>query len=219
MGESIVYVDDDSDTVSSADPVQLKSLINVEAGNSASWLTDNRLCVAGEKSKLLVIGTRQLRNQKLVQNEKMKINVAGKEVIETDSEQLLGVVINNELTWKNHFYGDDEHEGLVPQLSQRLGILKKLSTKMSRKRLQLFASGLFYSKLSYCLPVFGNVFGLHKYKEENSRYSSFTISDNNKLQVLQNKMNRLLTGAHRYTSTAHWAKMGGHMDIFLFLPE
>ena len=95
MGESIVYVDDDSDTVSSADPVQLKSLINAEAGNSARWLNDNRLCVAGEKSKLLVIGTRQLRNQKLVQDEKMKINVAGKEVIETDSEQLLGVVINN----------------------------------------------------------------------------------------------------------------------------
>ena len=212
-GESIVYVDDDSDTVSSADPVQLKKLISEEAGNSASWLTDNRLCVAGEKSKLMVIGTRQLRSQKLVKDEKMKINVAGKEVKETDSEKLLGIVINNELTLKNHLYGDDEHEGLVPQLSQRLGILKKLSTKMSRRRLQLFASGLFYSKLSYCLPAFGNVFGLDKYKEVNSRYTSFTISDNNKLQVLQNKLNRLLTGADRYTSTAELLERTNSISI------
>ena len=73
---------------------------------------------------------------------------------------------------------------------------------MSRERLKMFASGIFYSKLSYCLPVYGNVFGLEKYKEENSRYTSFTISDNSKLQVLQNKMNRLLTGADKYTSTA-----------------
>ena len=200
VGEAVVYVDDDSDTVHSADPVQLQNLIHQEAGNSASWLNDNRLCVAGEKSKLLIIGTKQLRNQKLFQ--KIKINVEGKEIIETDSEKLLGVVINNELTWKNHLHGDEEHQGLIPQLSTRLGILKKLSSRMSRERLKMFASGIFYSKLSYCLPVYGNVFGLEKYKEENSRYTSFTISDNSKLQVLQNKMNRLLTGADKYTSTA-----------------
>ena len=81
-------------------------------------------------------------------------------------------------------------------------MLKRLSTRMSKKRLKLFASGIFYSKMSYCLPVFGNVFGLERYKQENSRYTSFTIADNNKLQVLQNKLNRLLTGASFNTPTA-----------------
>ena len=206
-----MYVDDDSDTVHSADPIRPKNLISQEAGNSASWLTDNRLCVAGEKSKLLVIGTRKLRNQKLLQ--RMKIQVEGKEIVETDSEKLLGVVINNELTWKNHLYGDEENEGLVPQLSKRIGILKKLSTKMSLEKLKLFASGIFYSKLSYCLPVFGNVFGLDKYKETNSRYTSYTTSDNNKLQVLQNKLNRLLTGSDRTTSTRELLEKSNSLSI------
>ena len=84
----------------------------------------------------------------------------GKEVVETVSEKLLGVIINNKMTWKHHLYGDDENEGLIPQLSKRIGILRKLSSRMSQERLKLFASGLFYSKLSYCLPVFGNVYGL-----------------------------------------------------------
>ena len=210
-GEAVVYVDDDSDTVHSADPVRLRALISQEAGNSARWLTDNRLCVAGEKSKLLVIGTSQLRSQKL--HNKMKIMVADEEILETDSEKLLGVVINSELTWKNHLYGDGENEGLVSQLSKRIGILKKLSTRMSKERLKLFASGIYYSKLSYCLPVFGNVFGLERYKEVNSRYTSFTTSDNQRLQVLQNNLNRLLTGAHYRTPTSELLEKTSSLSI------
>ena len=130
------------------------------------------------------------------------INVDGKDIVETDSEKVLGIVINNQLSWKNHLYGDENHEGLVTQLSKRLGILKKLSKKMSKEKLKLFTAGIFYSKLNYCLPVYGNVFGLEKYKEVNSRYSSFTTRDNNKLQILQNGVNRLLLGADKYTSTS-----------------
>ena len=91
--------------------------------------------MAGEKSKLLEIGTSQLRSQKL--SNKMEIIVADEEILETDSEKLLGVLINSELTWKNHLYGDGENEGLVPQLSKRIGILKILSTRMSKERLKL----------------------------------------------------------------------------------
>jgi hypothetical protein len=112
-----------------------------------------------------------------------------------------------------HLYGDDEHEGLIPQLSKRIGVLKKLSTRMSKERLKLFAAGIYYSKLSYCLPVFGNVFGLDKYKEVNSRYSSFTISDNQRLQVLQNNLNRLLTGSHYTTTTSELLEKTSSLSI------
>ena len=210
-GEGVVYVDDDSDTVHNADPVQLSELIEKEAQNSADWLTDNRLCVAEEKSKLLVISTKQLRTQKIT--EKMKIVVNRKQIEESSSEKLLGVVINSNLTWNNHLYGDDTSEGLVTQLSKRVGILKKLSSKMNRERLRQFAAGIFYSKLSYCLPVFGNVFGLEKYKVTNSRYTAYTMGDNHKLQVLQNKLNRLLTGAKYNTPTADLLKQTKSLSI------
>ena len=63
--------------------------------------------MAGDKSKLMVIGTKRLRTMKL--HGEMQIEVDGKEVVETESEKLLGVVINNELTWSNHLYGDEEN--------------------------------------------------------------------------------------------------------------
>ena len=80
--------------------------------------------------------------------------------------------------------------------------MKQLAKFMSRDKLRYFASGIFYSKLSYCLPVFGNVFGLERFKEESSRYTSYTKNDNNSLQVLKNKLNRLLLNARYDTPTS-----------------
>ena len=129
----------------------------------------------------------------------MKIVVDNKEITETSSEKLLGVVVNNELTFKNHLYGDTDNEGLVQQLSRRIGMIKRMSRHMDRKNLSFFASGIFYSKLSYCLPLFGNVFGLEQYSDQNTKYQSYTVKDNNVLQVLQNNLNRVLLGIRNDT--------------------
>ena len=165
-----------------------------------------------EKTKLLVLGTSQMRSSKLL-TEDMKIVVDGKEVIESSSEKLLGLVLNNKLTWKNHLYGDKDNMGLVPQLSRRIGMLKRLSRYMNKDKLKYFSGGIFYSKLNYCLPVFGNIFGLDNYKEENRRYFSFTMKDNNNLQVLQNKLNRLLLDADNNTPTSELLHKTGSLSI------
>ena len=211
-GESVVYVDDDSDCVRDKEQGALKGKIEKEAGNSAQWLKDNRLCVAGEKSKLLILGTSEMKRSRIT-NSEVKIVVDGKEIVESSSEKLLGVVINNQLSWKNHLYGDKDNMGLIPQLSKRLGMLKRLAKYMGKDKLKYFSVGIFYSKLSYCLPVFGNIFGLDNYKEENRRYFSFTTKDNNNLQVLQNKLNKLLLNADYNTSTADLLHQTGSLSV------
>ena len=113
-------------------------------------LRDNRICLAGEKSKLLIVGTKQLKRRKLGEG-KLKISVDGKEVIETKSEKLLGVILNEKMTWNEHLYGENwrpEGEispGLIPQLSSRLGLIKKLSRGTSKKNLRMLINGLFHS--------------------------------------------------------------------------
>ena len=122
-------------------------------------------------------------------------------------------MINNELTWKNHLYGDMENEGLITQLSKRIGMMKKISKHMSQENLKYFASGIFYSKLNYCLPVFGNVFGLENYKEDNSRYQSFTTKENKNLQVLQNKAARIVTRLSWGTATRTLLNQIGWLSV------
>ena len=190
-GESVMYVDDDTDVTHDPNPVQLQQKIQHKADCSASWLKDNRMCVAGEKSKLLIIGTSELRSSKLT--DPIVIEVDNMEVEETKSEKLLGVIINNKLTWQEHLHGetwrkgDENATGLIPQLSQRVGILKRMSKYMNKKRLELFTNSIFYSKLNYCLPVFGHVFGLEMYKYTSSRARPFTKEDNRKIQVFRTK--------------------------------
>ena len=64
-GDSVLFVDDDTDVVSDADPEKLLKKIQHEADLSCSWLKDNRMVVAGDKSKLLIIGTKEMKNRKL----------------------------------------------------------------------------------------------------------------------------------------------------------
>jgi hypothetical protein len=61
---------------------------------------------SGAKTKLLIVGTKELRRTKLSNNDiTIKINVDGYEVEE--SERLLGVIINNTMTWEHHLYCND----------------------------------------------------------------------------------------------------------------
>ena len=49
-GESVVYVDDDTDSVHSRNPDNLVEKLQREVNNTVSWLNGIRLCLAGHKS-------------------------------------------------------------------------------------------------------------------------------------------------------------------------
>ena len=160
-GESVLYADDDTDNVSDNDPEALRHKIQHEANLSTAWVSDNKLVCSGSKTKLLIIGTKELRKSKL--EAKISITVAGHLVEETQSEKLLGIIINNTMTWANHLHGNDEHKGLLPKLTQRAGLIRKLSKMMPLERLRTIANGIFFSLLSYGLQIFGCVSGLDSY--------------------------------------------------------
>ena len=77
----------------------------------------------------------------------------------------------------------------------------------------MFAEGMFYSKLNYCLPVFRHVFGLERYSDTDTRSPTYTKEDNRKLQVLQNSVMRLLTDSKRETPTADLLKLTNSLSI------
>ena len=105
-GTSVLFADDDTDNASDKDPKELEAKIQREADRSTNWVEDNKMACAGDKTKLLVIGTKQLRTSRLNEpNEKLKVNVCGIDIESTESEKLLGLIVNNELTWKHHLNG------------------------------------------------------------------------------------------------------------------
>ena len=156
---------------------------------------------SSEKTKLLIIGTNANRKLKLDRfNKKLRINICGELKEESESEKLLGVLVNNTLTWKDLIFGNEEESGLLKQLSKRIGILKKLRPFMSNKKFQQAVAGLFTSKLIYCITVWGSIW------TKNAQYNSTSITEEamRKLQVCQNKCLRLITGHDYNTSTKHF---------------
>ena len=81
----------------------------------------------------------------------------------------------------------------IPQLSQRVGILRKLSSVMTTEQIKNTRSGIFTSKLLYGLPVFCNVWGVQDMDDKSRRFVAFTKEDCRKLQVLQNQTQRIIT--------------------------
>ena len=220
-GESILYADDDTNVVSSGDPDELEEKVQREADRAVDWVKDNRMVCAGNKTKLLVIGTSQLRRSKLEKvNRVLHVNVAGAVIEETKSEKLLGIIVNNDMTFKQHLYGEqwrankeENNRGLIPQLAQRIGILRKVVNLMPAHTFKSISQGLFDSKLLYCLQLFGNTWGTLQTNDTKRKFAAFTKADNQKLQVLQNQLMRMKTRLPAHTPTTQLTKAANQLSV------
>ena len=103
--------------------------------------------------------------------------------------------------------------GLLGQLSQRIGILKKLKCFMLPTQFKSVANGLFGSKLSFGIQMYGHVWGLPSMDDAVRRFHGFTKDDNRKLQVLQNKVMRLKSGLDYQTSTETLVKTCDELSV------
>ena len=113
--------------------------------------------------------------------------MCGDVVKESESEKLLGVIVNNTASWQHHLHGDEENPGLLPTLSKRVGVLKKLRRVTPERKFRQLASGLFTSKLMFGATVWGGVWGIPGVMEENAKKTSISKEDMRKLQVIQKK--------------------------------
>ena len=77
QGESILYADDDTDIVSDPNADMLETKIQHEANLSTSWVKENRLVCSGDKTKLLLISTKELRRHRVDKEYRLPIQVAG----------------------------------------------------------------------------------------------------------------------------------------------
>ena len=117
----IVYADDNTPTTSHIDPLVLQNNIERETLTVTNWFQKNDMVCSSEKTKLMVIGTASNRRKKITANNiKPEITVCNEKVVENESEKLLGLIINNTMTWRHHFYGNEDNLGLLKELSKRI---------------------------------------------------------------------------------------------------
>ena len=127
--------------------------------------------------------------------------------------------MSNNLTWTTFLHGNklagkDNIIGLLPKLSQRVGMLTRLSKYLSRRQFKAACDGLFTSCLLYWLPLYSNVWGIATMDDTHRRSPSFSKADCRKLQVMQNKILRLRCGiADRNIPTNDLLDATGDMSV------
>ena len=120
-------------------------------------------------------------------------------VVQEQSTKLLGMTINENMTWKEHFYGKN---GLISALNKRLFTIRRVSNHIPRYKLLQLAHALWMSKLRYGLQLCKNVRNLES-EQKNTNMKS--------LQIAQNKLMRLLVKApflDRTTTSVQLNKTG-----------
>ena len=77
--------------------------------------------MAPDKTKFMVIGTPKLKKNR--QNLDFWIHIDNEQISKSQSKKVLGVVLNNEMSFKNHLYGNEDNDGLITDLKRRVGII------------------------------------------------------------------------------------------------
>ena len=169
---------DDTTCMASSDNIQeLYRVVNTNLSELYDWLCANRLKLNAQKTKYVLF-----TNKKLVTIPVIKIN---DHIIEkVDKIKVLGVTIDEKLTFKYHIHEINRKLAYTSHLIKRLSFLK-----VNTLRMVYYAYG--YSALTYANTIWGNSAKSHL----------------NLIQVTQNRLIRILWGNHEIKTCEMFSKL------------
>ena len=140
-----MYADDITIYSANSDLGQAEASLQNAVDSVQSWFKNNKLLLNPKKSHVMLIGTRQRTQEKL-----LRITVNETTLDQKDHVKLLGIHIDKNLTWSAHT------EKLGRDLNRRLPLLNRLAHIIPKKSLKTVFNCLIQSKIDYCLSVWGN---------------------------------------------------------------
>lgn len=184
------YVDDSKVFMSFPikDIVTAKKSIEDDLHRVATWCSQNQLLINPDKTKFLLVGTRQLL-QRL--DSDMTLSFLGKEIKRSLAAKDLGVIIDTHLSYDAHV------SSTVSSCMAKLGQINRVRKCFPSDTLQLIISALVLSKLFYCSTVWSNT----------------SANNIRKLQALQNFACRIITDTKKYEHITPALKQLGWLPV------
>lgn len=113
----------------------------------ATWCFENQLLINPDKTKFMLIGTRQLMSCHSVD---FSVSFMGKTLTPVDSARDLGVIIDSHLTYDSHI------SHLVSSCLSKLVQINRVKKSFDKDILMLIISSLVFCKMFYCSSVWSN---------------------------------------------------------------
>ena len=147
-GKVTMYADDTTLYVSGSSLNELQAKLQEDLNGISHWIKENRLQLNVDKTKLMIIGSKQrLRSCK---DECIDIEYDGKKIERCTSTKCLGVIIDENLLWHDHV------DSVCKKVFAGLAVLRRIRPFIDDNTLRLLYMSLVQSQMDYCCAIWGN---------------------------------------------------------------
>eukprot|EP00794_Sanderia_malayensis_P015566 gene15566-17143_t len=129
------YADDTTIYVCDHDPINIIQKLEKDSDELSRWFSNNFLCLNAEKCHLMFFCNPSTT---------LTIKLNDVQIKESESETLLGVILDKKLNFKKHV------EAICTRANQKLHALRRLSVYMSPAQLKIIMESFIKSQFSYC---------------------------------------------------------------------
>ena len=170
-----LYADDTTMKTAHKHLASVEQSLNEDLSSLTAWMAANRLILNLKKTVCMLIGTAQ-RLASLPSTE-LTIRVAENSIEQVKSSKLLGVTVDETLSWGDHI------DQTCKKISRKIGLVRHLRPVIPHRALMSLYRALVVPLFDYCDVVWGSA-------------SDRLIT---RVARLQNRGARVLTGARRYS--------------------
>ena len=153
-----LYADDTTLYFTALDRNTLETELQRALDLVLTWCLENGMLINTEKTKLMLIASRQKRNS-LLDND-LKITFNNTDLKNSSNEKILGVHVDQNFVWNNHF------QHVSKKISSYLWLLSQNRTYLNVQHRFLYYNAYIKSHIEYCCIVWRNSCNFNAYKIE-----------------------------------------------------
>lgn len=180
LEELALFADDATDSAHDTDVKVVEQQLRTKTNNVNKWCKANRMVLGIEKTKGMLMGSKQ--KLRTIPNAEgcLNLEVEGKAIEQVSSERLLGVQIDNSLSW------NDQTKKVRKTALFKISILRKIKKYLPQDTRKLFFNYYIKPHLTYCSSIWGqtskeNLNTINKLQKQTARLildkDYFTPSD------------------------------------------
>ena len=156
---------------------ELNHNLNNDLCKVYNWLVRNKLSLNVKKTELIILGSNQRLSQ--INDDDVNVNINDVKLNRVELCKHLGVLIDENLSWNNHV------QHIVKNANSSLYMFKKAKPFIPSHSLKMLYNGILAPHFDYCDTVWGTC----------------NETTNQKLQKLQNRAAKVITGGKWYDSS------------------
>ena len=126
----------------------VKDILTMDLSNVDNWCNANHMTINGSKSKIMYLSSKY--KAKHIACNDFSINYFDESITVCDSEKLLGLIVDNTLSWRPHI------ESVLKKCNSLLYLLSRIKMFLSVPLRKMFYNAYILPHLDYCCVIWGN---------------------------------------------------------------